>query len=279
MTFSPVTTSTSGNDGQYGERGSGVDMFVVHHAATTSLSGVLSMMSSGSREVSANYVVKDNNIVGVVPEEYRSWSLGSAAFDGRAITVETCNSAAGDASGWPISEESYVSLARLIADCSKRYGFPLDRNHVIGHREVYSRYGASYSTACPGGIDLDRLVNMAREAASGVTAEKKPEREHDMYIARVTDWKNNCVLITPNGHRLIGTQAELDHIRATLDIPMKNCLYGQMFATVSFINSLNSTGGVLAVKGGGAKGFAALSAPESDTDPVIEEAKARQLIG
>ncbi|MGO2750402.1 MAG: peptidoglycan recognition protein family protein [Pseudoclavibacter sp.] len=161
MTFSKLTTSTSGNGNQFNARSQAVDHFVVHHAADSSLANVLAMMSSGSREVSANYVVKDAQIVGVVPEEYRAWSLGSDEWDGRSITVETCNSATGDASGWPISEASYQSLARLIADCATRYGFPINRNTVIGHKEVYTRHGASYATACPGGINLDRLVNLA----------------------------------------------------------------------------------------------------------------------
>ncbi|PPG39481.1 N-acetylmuramoyl-L-alanine amidase [Pseudoclavibacter sp. RFBA6] len=161
MTFSNLTTSTSGNGGQYSSRGRSVDMFIVHHAATTSLSGVLSMMRTGSRQVSANYVIKDDQVVGVVPETHRAWTSSTASYDGRSITVETCNSVAGDAAGWPISEASYQSLARLIADCATRYGFPIDRDHVVGHRELYSRFGVSYATACPGGINLDRLVALA----------------------------------------------------------------------------------------------------------------------
>ncbi|VXB29149.1 N-acetylmuramoyl-L-alanine amidase [Pseudoclavibacter sp. 8L] len=161
MTFSNTATGTSGNGGQFSNRAARVDRFIVHHAATASLSAVLSMMSTGSRQVSASYVIKDGQVIGVVPEEKRAWTSGSAAWDGRAITVETCNSQTGDASGWPISEASYESLARLIADCATRYGFPINRDTVIGHRELYSRYGASYATACPGGINLDRLVTLA----------------------------------------------------------------------------------------------------------------------
>ena len=145
-------------------------MFIVHHAATTSESAVLSMMSTGSRQVSANYVVNGKSIIGVVPEEFRAWTSGSAQFDGRAITVETVNDRVGQTDmTWTISEDSYQSLAKLIADSSTRYGFPLDRDHVVGHRELYSRWGAGYSTACPSGINLDRLVEMAKEYQKGGT--------------------------------------------------------------------------------------------------------------
>lgn len=170
MTFSGLTTRTSGNARQFSNRGRGVDMFIVHHAATTSESAVLSMMSTGSRQVSANYVVNGKSIIGVVPEEFRAWTSGSAQFDGRAITVETVNDRVGQTDmSWTISEDSYQSLAKLIADSSTRYGFPLDRDHVVGHRELYSRWGAGYSTACPSGINLDRLVEMAKEYQKGGT--------------------------------------------------------------------------------------------------------------
>ena len=170
MTFSGLTTRTSGNARQFSNRGRGVDMFIVHHAATTSESAVLSMMSTGSRQVSANYVVNGKSIIGVVPEEFRAWTSGSAQFDGRAITVETVNDRVGQTDmTWTISEDSYQSLAKLIADSSTRYGFPLDRDHVVGHRELYSRWGAGYSTACPSGINLDRLVEMAKEYQKGGT--------------------------------------------------------------------------------------------------------------
>ncbi|PPF38327.1 N-acetylmuramoyl-L-alanine amidase [Pseudoclavibacter sp. AY1H1] len=192
MTFSNVATDTSGNGGQFSNRPARVDRFIVHHAATASLSAVLSMMSTGSRQVSSNYVIKDEQVVGVVPEEKRAWTSGSATWDGRSITVETCNSATGDASGWPISEASYQSLARLIADCATRYGFPLNRDTVIGHGELYSRYGASYSTACPGGINLDRLVTLAigyqKGGATPAPAEPEPFiLEDSMRIAFVPE--------------------------------------------------------------------------------------------
>ncbi|PPF75895.1 hypothetical protein C5E07_05840 [Pseudoclavibacter sp. RFBJ3] len=217
MTFSNTATGTSGNGGQFSNRSARVDRFIVHHAATASLSAVLSMMSTGSRQVSSNYVIKDEQILGVVPEEKRAWTSGSAAWDGRAITVETCNSATGDASGWPISETSCQSLARLIADCSTRYGFPLNRDTVIGHRELYTRYGASYSTACPGGINLDRLVAMALEYQAGgdpataTPAAPKPLQEETMYPVFVADFGH--ALITPT------------YVRKIVDLPHATAKY------------------------------------------------------
>ena len=81
MVFSELTTSISGNANQYSKRAGSIDRIIIHHCASTSLSGVLAMMSSGSREVSANYVIgSGGEIVGVVPEESRAWTSSSASL-------------------------------------------------------------------------------------------------------------------------------------------------------------------------------------------------------
>lgn len=53
--------------------------------------------------------------------------------------------------------------AALIAGICERWRIPLDRDHVIGHREIYA------AKECPGNLDVDRLVAeaVAVGAASG----------------------------------------------------------------------------------------------------------------
>ena len=65
----------------------------------------------------------------------------------------------GDAnSAWPTA--MYEASARLVRDICTRWSIPVDRDHIIGHREIYDR------KTCPGHVvDLDRLVRMAREEA------------------------------------------------------------------------------------------------------------------
>ena len=61
-------------------------------------------------------------------------------------------------SDWP--EAMYTSSAKLIADVCTRWSIPIDREHVVGHREIYGR------KTCPNDlVDLDRLITMARAAA------------------------------------------------------------------------------------------------------------------
>jgi N-acetylmuramoyl-L-alanine amidase len=61
-------------------------------------------------------------------------------------------------SEWP--DAMYQASAALIRDVCTRWSIPIDRDHVIGHREIYDR------KSCPGHVvDLDRLVKMARQEA------------------------------------------------------------------------------------------------------------------
>lgn len=159
MSRTPLATAIYDTP-QKSPRTSGVDFIVLHHAALTDLDALIRLMM-GAKQVSAHLAVKDENIASMMDEDYRAWSMSDAPWDSKSLTVETCNSA-GAAEGWPISEASYRSLAAVVADWCARHGIPCTRDHVIGHGEVNSRFGGSYSTACPGGIDLDRVVTDAR---------------------------------------------------------------------------------------------------------------------
>ncbi|MCT2043617.1 peptidoglycan recognition protein family protein [Pseudoclavibacter alba] len=187
-----IATRESSSNGMWSPREANVDTLLVHHAASGSLESMLGMIASGAREVSANFVVCDEQIVCVVWPERRAWTSGSpydggagARWDHRSITVETINSATGDGSGWPISDASYRSLARLARWMDATYpSFHIDRDHIIGHRELWIRFGASYPTECPGGIDLDRVASLAR----GITTtpmEDDMTPEQDARLARI----------------------------------------------------------------------------------------------
>lgn len=169
---SSLTTRTAWTTERSSRNGASVDHFIVHHAATTNLDEVLRLFQPGGREVSANYAVKDAQIVACVPEEERAWTSAAAAWDARAITVETANESAGG--DWPISEASFDSLARLIADCASRHGFPIDDDHVLTHQELFSRFGASYATACPGPWLQSRKAQLIAKARSYADASDGP---------------------------------------------------------------------------------------------------------
>lgn len=172
MTHSKLTNKISLSSQSSSRDGAKIDRFLVHHAASTSQEGVVDMMVRGTRTVSANYVVGDT-ITLVVDEDRRAWTSGSkydggkgAAFDKRSITVETINNST---KNWTVSDKTFDNLARLIADVATRYEFPINDDTVLTHQELWTRFRASYPTACPG--DLQRrkaeLLTLARKYQSG----------------------------------------------------------------------------------------------------------------
>jgi hypothetical protein len=65
-------------------------------------------------------------------------------------------------SEWP--DAMYTSSAKLIADICTRWSIPIDREHIVGHREIYGR------KTCPNDIvDFGRLIKAARAAAIAPT--------------------------------------------------------------------------------------------------------------
>lgn len=179
-------------------RGSRIDRFIVHHAATTSLAAILSLFQPGGRTVSANYALgNDGTLILAVDEDLRAWTSASAYWDGRAVTIEVANSQAGGS--WPVSDASFDKLARLIADVSTRHGFPVNDDTVLTHQELYTRYGDSYATACPGDLqrrkgELIGKANYYRAFPSGKTPQQIEEEElmaaKDEIINALVDYIN-----------------------------------------------------------------------------------------
>jgi hypothetical protein len=164
---------------------------VIHHAATLDFDAVINL-EMGAREVSSTVIIKDGQVASMFDEAYRAWSLSSQYWDSVSLSSETCNETTSP--GWTISEASYQTLAKVVADWCVRYGIACNRTQILGHREVYTRYGASYATACPGGIDLDRVVrDAAAILAGGGSATNDQENDMNDYL---------CTKVSGNG--LIG---------------------------------------------------------------------------
>lgn len=156
---------------------------VLHHAATTNIDQVISMETTGSREVSSNRVIKDARNAKIANDPaFRAWSLADATWDSKLSSVECANEST---NGWTISSASHETLAQQVAWWAQRDGFTPHRDGdprgwtVFGHREIYSIFGDSYSTACPGAMNLDWIASRAREilAGGGPSPEQTEEAE------------------------------------------------------------------------------------------------------
>lgn len=136
-----------------------IDRIVIHHNATTNKDvAINTWLASGSAQTSAHYEVADNEIIGIVGEGTTAWHAGNGDMNARSIGIENKNATL--APSWSISDATFESLSKLVADIAKRYGFPIDSTHVIPHKAVVS-------TACPGGIDVAKVIARANEIANG----------------------------------------------------------------------------------------------------------------
>lgn len=152
--YSGVITDTDPNIMNSDNNRVKIDRIVIHHNAGTSDENARrTWYTSTGVGTSAHYQVTPTKIWGCVGEESVAYHSGNYSMNQRSIGIEHLNSTV--APTWLIAEETYKNSAKLIADICKRYNIPLDRRHIIGHREVSA-------TACPGGINIDKLINMAK---------------------------------------------------------------------------------------------------------------------
>ena len=131
----------------------------IHHMA-----GVLSAAQCGAifqqpgRNGSSHYGIgKDGEIAWYVDESCVAWTNSNWSSNCRAVTIENSNiSMGGD---WPVSDATYQSLIKLVADIAKRNGLG---TLVPGQNLTWhSMYAA---TTCPGDYLRARMQNIADEA-------------------------------------------------------------------------------------------------------------------
>lgn len=182
MVYSGLAKRSYNSPQKSSRNGAGIDTFLIHHQASTDSERVLSMMLTGSREVSSNYIItNEGQVWGVVPEEYRAWTSGSssdggrgASWDRRSITVEIENSTGGPS--WNISNAALTAAANLLKDLRARYGV----RNVLGHKDLWNNYRASYPTACPGVTTVGSVLSIAGGGgASAGTIDTGPEDRVD----------------------------------------------------------------------------------------------------
>lgn len=134
--------------------------WVVLHTMVGTVGQAAARFSQASEQASATYGVGlDGRYYQWVDEADAAWANGATGQGGKGDNLDSISiehEDAGDYDG-PRTPALYVASAALVRDVCLRYGVPLDRDHVIGHRECDFA-----STSCPDGLDVDRIVAMAQ---------------------------------------------------------------------------------------------------------------------
>lgn len=140
----------------------GPNHIVLHHAASDSLSGTINTLRGNNGAPTANYVVKDTELVSMVPEGSSPWTNGRWTSNLYSITFEMCNASGSSSTGWfPPSEKTMETTAWAMARAAQRWNLELPLAvgiNVFGHKDV-----SKTATACPGGLNLEAVVKRANE--------------------------------------------------------------------------------------------------------------------
>jgi N-acetyl-anhydromuramyl-L-alanine amidase AmpD len=151
---------------------------IVIHIMEGTLDGTDSWFGSRSSNVSAHYGIgKNGELHQYVKEEdtawhagrvdHPSWKLIKPAEDEAGMYINPNYYTIGiehegsEDTDW--TEEMYATSSDLIAAIAQRWDITLDRDHVVGHHEIYSLKD------CPGTkVDLNRLIAQAGGAPPAV---------------------------------------------------------------------------------------------------------------
>lgn len=139
---------------------SGHDMtqpsWVVLHTMVGWVGGANARFQQSSEQASATYGVGlDGALYQWVDEADAAWANGATGRGGRGDNLDSISIEHEDGGRFddPRPDVLYASSSALVRDVCLRYSIPIDRAHVIGHRECDFS-----STACPDALDMDRIV-------------------------------------------------------------------------------------------------------------------------
>jgi N-acetyl-anhydromuramyl-L-alanine amidase AmpD len=147
-------------------RGGHVPRAIVLHTTVGSVASAASWFERDESGVSAHYLVGlDGGVAQFVDEADTARHAGrvkdpTAQFltdeNPNLYTVGIEFEDGGEPERVVRTDAQYASGAELIRGIAARWQIPVDRDHVVGHREIYA------AKTCPGNLDIDRLVAAAR---------------------------------------------------------------------------------------------------------------------
>ena len=150
---------------------------VIHHAASTSLDSIGQVFSQPGRGGSVHYGVGGKQVHQYVREEDTAWHCSNWAGNNATIGIETTNSTG--APDWKVSDETFDTLCKLVAEIAKRNGLgklwinpDADYPALSGHKDWQ---GAA--TVCPGPYLYPRLQEICDRANEINYPTKKAELE------------------------------------------------------------------------------------------------------
>ena len=223
MSNSPLITRTDwAYSGNYTQgRSEKLRGIVIHHACATTINSVAKTFQTVGRNGSAHYCVCDNDISLMVDEGNTAWHCSNWHGNCRTIGIEVCNT---DLKTLDISDKSFETLCRLVADIAKRNGFGRleylpdgDGTGITGHKDWVGAY-----TDCPGKL-YPRLAEICQRA-NEINYPTKPTWV-SMEEPREMITKQGANLYELPSMKIIKTYDAGEHIPFGTKTTFRQCLY------------------------------------------------------
>lgn len=138
-----------------GREGHEIHYIVLHHMAGTieGADAVFQQHAGTPQATSAHYgVARDGRIHQWVSTDNTAYHAGDHRYNLESIGIEH-----EDLNSDNYTDILYETSALLVYQQATFYGIPLDREHIKKHSEV-----SDLPTACPGTLDIDRIINLAK---------------------------------------------------------------------------------------------------------------------
>lgn len=156
-----------------------ISRITFHHIVGDAPAAIARFQTPGV-QVSATYVIgSDGTLYQCVSENDTAYCDGNSDSNARTISIEH----AGGLPSVPYTDAMYATSIALVADLIKRYGI----TDFKRHSEVIDKSVYPGGTACPGGLDVERIVNGAKgeNMAFMDAVIATDEDEHNVFIAWV----------------------------------------------------------------------------------------------
>ncbi|MFC9120882.1 N-acetylmuramoyl-L-alanine amidase [Streptomyces sp. NPDC057067] len=140
----------------------GVDRVIIH-VTQGSYASAVRVFQDPAHQAATHYIVGQNGrVTQMIRELDVAYHAGNRSFNERSVGIEH--------EGFvdrpqDFTKAMYESSARLTAAICKRYGIPMDREHIIGHVEVP---GTDHTDPGPH-WDWTRYMKLVRAASTGGT--------------------------------------------------------------------------------------------------------------
>lgn len=139
-----------------------IDMVVVH-VTQGSFDSAVKVFQDPGHGAASHYIVRDDgHIAQMIRELDVAYHAGNRGYNERSVGIEHAGFVDRPQD---FTDAMYAASARLTAGICRRYGIPVDREHIIGHVEVP---GTDHTD--PGEHwDWDRYMRLVRQAGPAAT--------------------------------------------------------------------------------------------------------------